>query len=93
MLDGGSNTYIINNPTRLSFRAESILSEIEIYAGNSTIKAVARGTAQLEVRLTAGKLIKVVLKNVLYILGFYINIVALSLTRKIGLFLNKRTDI
>jgi len=93
MLDGGSNTHIINNPTRSSFQAESIPSEIEIYAGNGTIKAVARGTAQLEVRSTAGKLIKVVLKNVLYVPGFHTNIVASSLTREIGLFLDERTDI
>ena len=56
MLDSRSNAYIINNPTRCAFVVESILLDIEIYAGAGTIKAVARGRAQLQVRSIVGSL-------------------------------------
>lgn len=38
MLDGVSNSYIIKDPRRSSFQANSILSEIDIYFGNAKIK-------------------------------------------------------
>ena len=44
MLDRGSNTYIINNLTRNSFKVKFILLEIKIIANNSIFKAIALRT-------------------------------------------------
>ena len=92
ILDRGSNTYVINNLTRSRFKVKSIPLEIKIIASNGILKAIALGTIQLNLKSPSKKTIALILQNVLYILGFYTNLVALFLTRKISLFLDKRDD-
>lgn len=93
LLDGGSNAHIINDFTKADFIPESIPSDVVIYAGNTTLRPVCRGRATLSIPGLGGEKILLHLRNVLYVPGYHLNIVAAPVMRKQGLFLDERDDI